>query len=252
MIPWRTRPRVTANGRQGLPATLAILVICAGLAACGSTQKTTSNPGTRGSRAPGTVASGTTTTIIPGQSSTTTVPPSRTGLPGRTYLPDSKAGSLSEVPVSTGPGANTSAVTVIKPDTSTLTALGMAFDVHEMLPSACADTIPGTVHVAEIKSTGEMWAISGFKPDPNCKILHDGQLITPTDYGPFGGYPPTPVGAFTRPRSGQWQMNTEVGVPFPCPPTPGQGTIVPEEVLKAWEIPYYSPTCVPNIPPPPP
>lgn len=233
---------------QGGPlARLAVLTLCVALAACGSTSKVTSRSGSNGSGVSGTAASGTTTTtpsstaprqLPPGYRDDSTVPP------GRSYVPPAKAGALSQVPVSTGPGASTAAVSVIRPDASTLTSFGAAFDSYERFPAACSDTVPGTVHVARVEATGVMWAIAGLRPDPTCRVLHDGQMVVPTDIGPFGFVPQPPVGVFEHTPGQQWSMTTEVGKPFPCPPTPGRDPLVPNDVLKAWEIPYYSPTCI--------
>lgn len=152
--------------------------------------------------------------------------------------------------MSTGPGASTATVSVIRPEAAILAALGAAFGEYEQFPTATCkiNTVAGTVHVAQVKATGTMWAISGFQPDPSCKIESDGQLRPPTGTGPFGLVPQPPVGVFERSRGGQWGMDTEVGKPFPCPAAPGKDPLVPEEVLKAWDIPYYSPTCLPYIP----
>ncbi len=170
--------------------------------------------------------------------------------PPRTYLPRSKAGTASEVPVSTGPGADTATVAVVRPDASTLAELGVAFGVYEQFPAATCkiNTIKGTVHVARVKATGMMWAISGLEPDPSCRIESDGHLVPPTGTGPFGEIPAPPVAAFERGPGEKWAMTTEVGVPFPCPRDPAGHEIVPADVLKAWEIPYYSSMCLPFIP----
>lgn len=229
-----SRPNITNGGMRGLRAIVAIVAMCGSLAACGSTVKTRSN------RVPG-GSSETTTTI-----SSLRLPNGEPAVPpGRTYLPPSKTASVSHVPVSMGPGASTSTVSIVRPDASTLAALGLAFGKYETFPSTCKmNTVPRTVHVARVMATGVMWALSEFEPDPTCMVLHDGKLETPANIGPFGEVPPPPVGVFAQRPGQQWQMNSEAGKPFPCPPAPGQAALVPEEVLKAWDIPYYSPGCI--------
>ncbi len=243
----RHADKPTVGRLRGLPMAFATLGVCAAVAACGSNPGTTSNTGRRGiqpaATPPETDAGITTTSLVNGKAG----PP-----PGRSYVSPATVGKLSEVPVSTGPGASTSAVSVIRPDSSTLADLGLAFQSYELLQTCTVDTVDGTVHVAKVDATDVRWAVAGLKPGPDCQVLHDGRPIDPTKYGIFQIVPPPPVGVFEQQPGQSWMMTTETGKPFPCPALPGKDPLVPDEVLKAWQIPYYSPSCIALAPQGPP
>ncbi|MDQ2729541.1 MAG: hypothetical protein M3Y91_17140, partial [Actinomycetota bacterium] len=71
------------------------------------------------------------------------------------------------MPVSTGPGQSTKAVTVLPSDPANENLLLTAFDDYENLPKDClGQNVPATVHVATINANGVSWAISAFAPNP--------------------------------------------------------------------------------------
>ncbi|MDQ2753935.1 MAG: hypothetical protein M3R71_00100 [Actinomycetota bacterium] len=147
---------------------------------------------------------------------------------------------------------------VIQLDAANEAALAVAFEQYENLPATCpVETVPGTVYLAKIKATGVSFAVAGFKPTPACQVLSEGKIgPPPPNYGPFGEIPPPPVGVFQDQPGAPWVMNSEAGVPYPCPPQPGErpakyNSMVPPEVIAAWKLPYYSSTCVTYLRSPP-
>ncbi|MDQ6783249.1 MAG: hypothetical protein M3063_07380 [Actinomycetota bacterium] len=148
---------------------------------------------------------------------------------------------------------------VFQLDAATEAGLVTAFDTYEALQATCtSETIPGTVYLATVKATGVSFVVAGFQPAPGCYSRNiNGQISQGGAVSAFEVVPPPPVGLFERQRGGQWVMNTETGKPFPCPPYPSghapgpRYPIVPKEVLAAWNIPYYSSTCLTITPHPP-
>lgn len=216
---------------------------------CGGSTKTTTSP-----KAPSSTPfpfSSTATTNQPPSSNRGTppveVPATAPSGSTVTALPNDQFSKVGEVPVSTGPGQTTKAVTVLQPDPANEQLLLAAFDSYEQLPPNClGQNVAGTVHLATINASRVSWAISAFAPNPGCTKR----------YLPFVEGPGPTIGVFERQPQGMWTMNSEAGKPFPCPPTqyqqPGSGKPqVPKAVLDAWDIPYYSPNCSPVYPPPP-
>lgn len=92
-----------------------------------------------------------------------------------TSLTRDQIGKVGEVPVSTGAGQSTKAVTVLQPDPATEQRLVAGFDVYEKFtargypPPKCPGyTVPGTVHLATVNASGVSWAISAFAASPEC------------------------------------------------------------------------------------
>ncbi len=243
--------------RGTIAVVLAMSVVITG---CGNSGKAaTSNP-RAAHQTPGTTAP----SVNSGQEPTPSPPTGPAGTepttpPGRTFLRPDQYGSTSELPKATGPAKSTHDVLVFQLDAATEAGMVEAFDTYEALPATCtSETIPGTVYLATVKATGVSFAVAGFQPAPGCYSRNVAGQISPGGaISAFEVVPPPPVGLFERQRGGQWVMNTETGKPFPCPPYPsGHGPgprypIVPKEVLAAWNIPYYSSTCI-TIPPHPP
>jgi len=189
-----------------------------------------------------------TSTSSPG--STTTTFPHRgpagggTIAPDPTVLPPDQIAKLSEVPVTTGPGHSTAEVTVLQPDRATLTAFGQAAAFYEAVINCVVDTVPGTIHLARINANGGMLAIAGVTPSPSCIANY---RSNPRGLGNLELTPPL-VGAFSKGPGKSWVMNSEVGKPFPCQATPVFGPVYTPEVLKAWQIPYFSADCATFFP----
>jgi hypothetical protein len=184
---------------------------------------------------------------------TTTFPHTRAASGGTiplrpTFLPREKLARLSEVPTTTGPGRSTAEVSVLQPDPATLMAFGQAAASYEAVLNCVVDTIPGTVHLARIKANGVMVAIAGVKPSPSCIANY---RANPRYLENLETTPPPLVGVFSEEPGQGWMMRTEIGRPFPCQATPVFGPMYTAEVLKAWQIPYYSSDCATYFPPGP-
>jgi hypothetical protein len=161
-------------------------------------------------------------------------------------LPQDKAGKVSEVPVTTGPGHSTPDVTVLQPDPATLMAFGQAAAFYEAEVNCVVDTVPGTIHIARINAIGVLVAVAGVEPSPSCLANYRSNPIQLQRLEPI---PPPLVAAFSKEPGKSWTMRTAVGVPFPCQASPVFGPAYTSEVLKAWQVKYYSPDCATYFPP---
>jgi hypothetical protein len=213
-----------ARPRRRIRLTIATLGAILVTAACTATLTTSPTTGT------------TTTTTFPhrGPASGGTIPETTV------YLPPSIASKLSEVPVTTGPGKSTSDVTVLHPDPATLMALGAAAAYYEAVINCVVDTVPGTIHLARINSIGVLVAIAGVEPSPSCIANF---RSNPRGLDTLKRNPPPLVGVFSQEPGKSWIMLSDAGTPFPCQATPVFPAQYTPEVLKAWQIPYYSPNC---------
>lgn len=247
---WLTAGRHHHLVWRAVVAAVAFSAIVA-ISGCGVSTKV-------GTNTPSASTGGTPSGCPPGASTapTATLPhelgkPSPTLPPGRSYVPDCELRTISELPKAAGPEHSTATVQIFASDPATEEALASAFDKYEGLVGQCkAATIVNTVRIGKVRASDVTYAIAGFQPGPSCS----GNIRSP-DEKPFDVVPPPPVGLFEQQLNSGWVMNTETGKPFPCPPLPGQrqpSDVVPPEVLAAWNIPYYSPTCITYFPALPP
>jgi hypothetical protein len=126
-------------------------------------------------------------------------------------------------------------------------AIGNDYAQATAFNQCAVEPVPGQLKAAVISATGVAWAFGTMEPD--CRIVRDGQRISPSQMFPFGAIPDN-AGVFEKQPGGAWHINWVESDPFPCPPvssrpdgTPGPGSpMVPLAVLNAVGV-SYAPGC---------